>query len=72
LTYAAIVTMIYISFYLYFDSFGGALYAPFAYGMYVTAINVTMKDQTLATMKLKESHASGKVVTATARSWAGT
>jgi uncharacterized membrane protein YGL010W len=74
LTYAAIVSLIYIAFYLYLDPFGGALYAPFAYGMYVTAINVTMKDQSLAIKKVKGSHASGKVDTTTTppRSWVGT
>jgi uncharacterized membrane protein YGL010W len=74
LTYAAIVSLIYIAFYLYLDPFGGALYAPFAYGMYVTAINVTMKDQSLAIKNVKGSHASGKFDTTTTppRSWVGT
>ena len=72
-TYAAIVVVIYIGFYLYLDSFGGILYAPFAYGMYVTAVNFTMKDQTKALRELKQTQTqkqnNSKINTAP---WSGT
>ena len=72
-TYAAVVVVIYIGFYLYLDSFGGILYAPFAYGMYVTAVNFTMKDQTKALRELKQTQTqkqnNSKINTAP---WSGT
>jgi len=76
ITYASIVVVIYIGFYLYLDSFGGILYAPFAYGMYVTAVNFTMKDQTKALRELKQTQSidtcssTGKI--STAAPWSGT
>ena len=70
-TYAAVVVVIYIGFYLYLDSFGGTLYAPFAYGMYVTAINFTMKDQIKALSELKQTQKQNNSKINTAP-WSGT
>jgi len=43
--YATCLSAVYIMFYLYLDHFGGALFAPFLYFMYATAVSFTMKDQ---------------------------
>ena len=48
LNYATILTIGYILFYIKIDPFGGTLYVPFAYFMYVTAVSMTIKDQQCA------------------------
>jgi hypothetical protein len=67
--YASIATLLYISFYLYLDLFGGVLYAPFGYLLYATANNLTVGDQEEARKGEKQKDVSGK---AAQISWVGT
>ncbi len=67
--YATILATIYTSFYLHLDSFGGALYAPFSYFLYATAVNLMAEDQEKAQNVEKQKDISGKTRHA---SWAGT
>ena len=70
LNYASVLTVMYIAFYLSLDKFGGSLYAPFAYFMYVHAVNSTMRDQAKA---LTEIHKKGvKGNKSNNVSWTGT
>lgn len=70
--YATLLTIGYILFYIHLDKFGGILYAPFAYIMYTTAVNVQINDQIKAKQetsrikKLKEKKCQDTV------SWIGT
>lgn len=45
LNYATILTMGYILFYIYLDTYGGLLYMPFAYLLYSTAVSLQIQDQ---------------------------
>ena len=51
MTWATLVTAGYIVFYLVIDTFGGILYAPILYAMYVSAVNLTLQDQAAASKK---------------------
>lgn len=61
LTWATLVTLGYTIFYLTIDTIGGILYAPVLYAMYVTAVNLTARDQQAANKKQDD-----------ASSWMGT
>lgn len=82
LNYASVLTIGYILFYIKLDKFGGTLYAPFAYFLYVTAVSMQVKDQIKASqeqdevdkiMKEKEK-TNGDIakVKAKSSSWVGT
>ena len=45
LNYSTVLIIEYVMFYLKLDLFGGSMYAPFAYLLYVTAVSVTINDQ---------------------------
>lgn len=45
LTYATVITIGYILFYTYLDTFGGLLFAPFIYFQYITAVSCQTQDQ---------------------------
>lgn len=62
LPWAAVMFLFYITFYLSIDPFGGTLYAPVVYLMYVTAVNWTRYDQEL------QNHKKQQIV----KSWVGT
>jgi 2-hydroxy fatty acid dioxygenase len=47
LSWAAVMWIFYMIFYLSIDPFGGTLYAPVVYGMYITSVNWTRYDQEL-------------------------
>ena len=64
-SYATLVTGMYIGFYLYLDRFGGVLYSPFAYGMYALAVNMMSQDQNMA--KVESTKKERK-----STSWTGT
>lgn len=64
-SYATLVTAMYIGFYLYLDHFGGVLYSPFAYGMYALAVNMMSQDQNLAKVESQKKEKKS-------RSWTGT
>jgi uncharacterized membrane protein YGL010W len=51
LSYATILTLGYILFYIKLDTFGGILYTPFAYFLYVTAVSAQRKDEIEAKRK---------------------
>lgn len=51
LSWATLVTTGYMVFYLIIDSFGGFLYAPVLYFMYVSAVNLMVRDQQAANKK---------------------
>lgn len=61
LTWATLLATGYMIFYLAIDTFGGILYAPVLYGMYVTAANLVARDQQAAHKKQDD-----------ASSWVGT
>ncbi len=52
LNYATILTVGYILFYIYLDTYGGLLYLPFAYLMYSTAVSLQIQDQINANEEL--------------------
>lgn len=45
LSYATVITIGYILFYTYLDTFGGLLFAPFIYFQYITAVLCQTQDQ---------------------------
>lgn len=45
ITYGLLLTLFYLFFYLKIDPFGGILYAPVLYGMYMSAVYLTDQDQ---------------------------
>jgi uncharacterized membrane protein YGL010W len=53
--YATLVVLGYVIFYLQLDPFGGALYAPFAYWMYIAAVSTTLRDQQIASKEEQSS-----------------
>lgn len=61
LSWATLVTTGYMVFYLIIDTFGGVLYAPVLYFMYVSAVNLMVRDQQAANKKQDD-----------ASSWMGT
>lgn len=56
ITWATLVTAGYTIFYLKIDLLGGILYAPFLYGMYVSAVNLRDDDQKIAQKKSDGAH----------------
>lgn len=48
LTYGTVVALFYLFFYLKIDPFGGTLYAPVLYAMYVSAVHLRKADQAKA------------------------
>ena len=62
LSWGTVLALFYLIFYIYIDPFGGILYSPLLYGMYLTAANWTREDQ-----KKQMKKTSSKEV-----SWVGT
>ena len=59
ITWATLVTAGYMVFYLVIDTVGGILYAPVLYAMYVSAVNLTAKDQLAARKKQDDNNWMG-------------
>ena len=51
LSWATLVTIGYMVFYLIIDTFGGIFYSPVLYFMYVSAVNLMVRDQQAASKK---------------------
>mmetsp|Transcript_6756 Transcript_6756/g.8552 ORF Transcript_6756/g.8552 Transcript_6756/m.8552 type:complete len:247 (-) Transcript_6756:67-807(-) len=67
INYATIITIGYIIFYIKLDPFGGTLYTPFAYFLYITAVSIKERDQAKSA-KAKNIYSSNKKNS----SWVGT
>mmetsp|Transcript_16327 Transcript_16327/g.20665 ORF Transcript_16327/g.20665 Transcript_16327/m.20665 type:complete len:258 (-) Transcript_16327:2-775(-) len=80
LNYATLLSIGYIIFYIKMDLFGGLLYAPFAYFLYVTAVSVKVKDEIRASNEIMsqskkedgDRDANKSVSGSTLTSWTGT
>lgn len=79
INYGTVLSFGYIVFYIKLDKFGGILYAPFAYLMYVTAVSTQIKDQVKAREQIhKKKHddintsASASTINFTKTPWTGT
>ena len=76
LSYATVLSLGYLLFYLKIDAFGGTLYAPFVYSMYRSAVIMCANDQdkaaaaAITAREKKEDDASSSSTTLV--SWTGT
>lgn len=57
-TYATLLSVAYVIFYIYLDTFGGLLYTPFAYALYISAVSMKLKYQEdIKSIKTKNANA---------------
>jgi len=71
-TYATLLSGIYVLFYTYLDTFGGLLYAPFAYALYISAVSIKLKyEEDIQSIKTKNANANAKPSTSSSSSGSG-
>eukprot|EP01083_Nonionella_stella_P281622 958277_1 len=57
-TYATLLSVIYVLAYTYLDTFGGFLYTPFAYALYMSAVSMKLKyEEDIQSIKTKNANA---------------